>query len=115
MGAIDRWGPKGPEKMTAELKQQYNETWTDQNARSTYVDFIIVEDAREKADKTDREAVATALHTIEGGRPNATRVAKSSSGRRVGAGLAIIQWLSGVPVMIYLDDLALAEPIWPRK
>jgi hypothetical protein len=36
-------------------------------------------------------------------------------GRRVGAGLAIIQWQSGVPVTIYPDNLAMTKPIWPKR
>ena len=31
------------------------------------------------------------------------------------AGLAIIQWQSGIPLTIYPDDLAMAKPLWPKK
>jgi branched-chain amino acid transport system substrate-binding protein len=36
-------------------------------------------------------------------------------GRRVGAGLAIIQWQSGIPVTVHPPEAAVATPIWPKK
>ena len=34
------------------------------------------------------------------------------AGRRVDAGMTIIQWQNGVPVTVYPNDLALAKPEW---
>ena len=36
-------------------------------------------------------------------------------GRRVGAGVVIVQWQNGVPVTVYPSDLAQASPFWPKK
>ena len=36
-------------------------------------------------------------------------------GRRVGAGVVIVQWQNGVPVTVYPPELAQAEPFWPKK
>jgi branched-chain amino acid transport system substrate-binding protein len=36
-------------------------------------------------------------------------------GRRVGAGVVIVQWQSGAPVTVYPPELAQAEPFWPKK
>ena len=36
-------------------------------------------------------------------------------GRRVGAGVVIVQWQNGVPVTVYPPDLAQATPFWPKK
>jgi branched-chain amino acid transport system substrate-binding protein len=36
-------------------------------------------------------------------------------GRRVGAGVVVVQWQNGVPVTVYPSDLALAQPFWPKK
>jgi branched-chain amino acid transport system substrate-binding protein len=118
IGSIGSWGSKGHEQMMAELKQKYHEPWMDQNVVSTYADFILMRDALEKAGKADREAVATALHTMDGGPSKyypGGQIKFEENGRRIGAGLAIIQWQSGVPLTIYPDDLAMAKPLWPKK
>jgi branched-chain amino acid transport system substrate-binding protein len=36
-------------------------------------------------------------------------------GRRVGAGVTVVQWQSGVPVTVYPAALATAQPFWPKK
>jgi branched-chain amino acid transport system substrate-binding protein len=90
----------------------------DQNVLSTYADFTLMKDALEKTGKADREDVATALHTMDGGPSKyypGGQLKFEENGRRVGAGLAIIQWQSGVPLTIYPEDLAMAKPLWPKK
>jgi branched-chain amino acid transport system substrate-binding protein len=118
IGSIGSWGSKGHEEIIAELKAKYKEPWADQNVISTYADFIVMRDALEKAGKADREAVATALHTMDGGPSKyypGGEIKFDEKGRRVNAGLAVIQWQNGVPVTIYPDDLAVAKPIWSKK
>jgi branched-chain amino acid transport system substrate-binding protein len=118
IGSIGSWGVKGQEAMAAELKKKYNEPWVDQNVMSTFADYLVIRDALEKAGKADREAVATALHTMDGGPSKyypGGRIKFDEKGRRVDAGLAIIQWQSGVPLTIYPEDLAQAKPIWSKK
>jgi branched-chain amino acid transport system substrate-binding protein len=118
MGAIGSWGSKGQEQLIAELKQKYKEPWMDQNELSTYADFILIREALEKSGKADREAVATALHTMDGGPSRyypGGEIKFDENGHRVGAGLAIIQWQSGIPVTIYPPELAVATPLWPKK
>jgi hypothetical protein len=46
--------------------------------------MLVIRDALEKAGKADREAVAEALHTMDGGPRNTIRAAASNSGRMVG-------------------------------
>jgi branched-chain amino acid transport system substrate-binding protein len=118
IGSIGSWGSKGHEAIAAEAKKRYKEPWIDQNVLSTYADFILVRDALEKSGKADREAVATALHTMDGGPSKyypGGEIKFDEKGRRVNAGLAVIQWQNGVPVTIYPDSLAVAKPIWSKK
>ena len=118
IGSIGSWGSKGHEQMIAELKKKYKEPWMDQNVLSTYADFVLMTAALEKSGRADREAVATALHTMDGGPSKyypGGQLKFDENGRRVGAGLAIIQWQSGVPLTIYPEDLAMAKPLWPKK
>jgi branched-chain amino acid transport system substrate-binding protein len=118
MSAVGSWGSKGHEDLIAEMKTRYNEPWMTQNAISTYADMWVIKEALEKAGKADREAVAEALRTMDGGPSRfypGGLIKFDENGRRVGAGLTIIQWQSGVPVTIYPPELAMAKPIWPKK
>jgi branched-chain amino acid transport system substrate-binding protein len=117
MAVVANWGSKGHEAMIARLKERYNEPWMTQNAISTYGDMWIFKTALEKAGKADREAVAEALRNLdEGPSPYypGGELKFDETGRRVGAGLTIIQWQNGVPVTVYPPPLAVSEPIWPK-
>lgn len=118
MAAVGNWGSKGHEKLIAELKQKYNEPWMTQNAISTYGDMWLFKDALEKAKKADRQAVAEAIRTMDGGPSKyypGGLMKFDEKGRRVGAGLAIIQWQGGMPVTVYPPEMAVAKPIWPKR
>src|SRR5262245_24432340 len=118
MSAVGSWGSKGHEDLMAELKAKYNEPWMTQNAISTYADMWVIKEALEKAGKADREAVAEALRTMDGGPSKyypGGRIKFDDKGRRVDAGLTIIQWQSGVPVTVYPPDLAMAQAVWSKK
>jgi branched-chain amino acid transport system substrate-binding protein len=118
MAAVGNWGSKGHEALIAELKRKYNEPWMTQNAISTYGDMWIVKSALERAGKADRRAVAEAIRTMDDGPSKyypGGRMKFDDKGRRVGAGLAIIQWQNGVPVTVYPPEAAVAPPIWPKK
>ncbi len=43
------------------------------------------------------------------------RVKFDNNGRRVGAGVVVVQWQNGVPVTVYPTDSAMAKPIWPKQ
>jgi branched-chain amino acid transport system substrate-binding protein len=115
---VASWGAKGHEALIAELKSRYKEPWMTQNAISTYGDMWLIKAALEKAGKADRAAVAEALRTMDGG-PSAYyplgQLKFDDKGRRVGAGMTIVQWQSGVPVTVFPPELALAEPFWPKS
>lgn len=118
MAAVGNWGSKGHEDLIAELKQKYDEPWMTQNAVSAYGHMWIIKEALEKAGKADRKAVAEAIRTMDGGPAKyfpGGEVKFDEMGRRVGAGLAIIQWQDGVPVTVHPPDMAMAEPIWPKQ
>jgi len=118
MAVVGSWGGKGHEKLMAELKQKYGEPWMTQNAISTYGDMWVMKAALEKAGKADREAVAQALRTMDEGPSKyypGGQIKFDERGRRVDAGLTIIQWQSGVPVVVYPENLALSKPIWPKR
>jgi branched-chain amino acid transport system substrate-binding protein len=118
MLAVGSWGAKGHEKLIAELKKRYNEPWMTQNAISTYADMWVIKEALENAKKADREAVAQSLRKIDGGPSRyypGGRIKFDDNGRRVEAGLTIVQWQKGTPVTVYPPELAMASPIWAKK
>lgn len=118
LSCVGNWGTKGQEPLIAELKQKHNEPWMDQNAISSYGDMWIIKTALEKAGKADKAAVAEALRTMDGGPSKffPGGVMKfDANGRRVGAGLTVIQWQGGTPYTVFPTDLATAQPFWPKR
>lgn len=117
MLAVGSWGSKGHEKLIAELKTRYKEPWMTQNAISTYADMWVIKDALESAGKADREAVAVALRKMDGGPSKfypGGLIKFDDKGRRVDAGLTIIQWQKGTPITVYPPELAMAPPVWKK-
>jgi len=115
---VASWGAKSHEALIDGLKARYKEPWMTQNAISTYGDIRLIKDALEKAGKADRVAVADALRTMDGGPSKYYPLGEikfDDKGRRVGAGMTIVQWQSGVPVTVFPPQLALAEPFWPKS
>jgi branched-chain amino acid transport system substrate-binding protein len=115
---VASWGAKGHEALIAELKTRYKEPWMTQNAISTYGDMWVIKDALEKAGKADRVAVAEALRTMDAGPSKYYPLGEikfDEKGRRIGAGMTIVQWQTGVPVTVFPPQLALAQPFWPKN
>ena len=115
---VGNWGFKGHEKLIADLKSRYNTPWANQNSVSHYGHMWIIKEALEKAGKADRVAVAEALRTMDGGPAKyfpGGRIQFDQKGRRVGAGLTVVQWQSGVPYTVFPTELALAKPFWPKR
>jgi len=115
---VANWGSKGHEDLIAELKAKYKEPWMTQNVISTYGDMWLMKDALEKAGKADRIAVAEAFRSMDGGPSKyypGGQLKFDEKGRRIGAGVVIVQWQSAVPVTVYPSDLALAQPFWPKR
>ncbi|MBI1207158.1 MAG: ABC transporter substrate-binding protein [Azospirillum sp.] len=117
MSAVANWGVKGQEALIKRLKDRYGEPWMTQNAISTYGDMWLFKTALEKSCSRDRQKLAEALRTLDGGPsqyyPGGT-IRFDDKGRRIGASLTIIQWRDGVPVTIFPTDLAVAKPVWPK-
>jgi len=117
MTIVANWGSKGQEALMAELKARYGEPWMTQNAISTYGDMWLFKEALEKAGKADRLAVAEALRNLDGAPSQyypGGILKFDERGRRIGAGITIVQWQDGVPVTVYPPDLATAKPFWPK-
>ena len=111
------WGVKGQDKLLADLKAKYKEPWLTQNVVSTYGDMWLIKEALEKSGKADRAAVSEALRTIDAGPSKyypGGELKFDEKGRRIGAGVVIVQWQNGVPVTVYPENLAVAATFWPK-
>ena len=78
----------------------------------------LIKDALEKAGKADRVAVGDALRAMDDGPSKYYPLGEikfDEKGRRVGAGMTIVQWQSGAPVTVFPSELALAKQIWPKS
>ncbi|WP_339757169.1 ABC transporter substrate-binding protein [uncultured Hoeflea sp.] len=118
MSAVANWGTKGQEKLIERLNTVYGEPWMTQNAVSTYGDIWLFKEALEKSCSRDRAALGDALRELDAGPatyyPGGT-LSFDEKGRRKGASLTVIQWQDGVPVTVFPEDLALSQPVWPKK
>ena len=115
---VGSWATKGHEALIAELKTRYNEPWMTQNAISTYGDMWVIKDALEKAGKADKVAVADALRSMDGGPSKyypGGIIKFDDKGRRVDAEMTVVQWQNGIPVTVFPQKLAVAEPFWPKR
>jgi branched-chain amino acid transport system substrate-binding protein len=115
---VGSWATKGHEALIAELKTRYNEPWMTQNAISTYGDMWLIKDALEKAGKADKVAVADALRSMDGGPSKyypGGILKFDDKGRRVDAEMTVVQWQNGIPVTVFPQKLAVAEPFWPKR
>jgi branched-chain amino acid transport system substrate-binding protein len=115
---VGSWATKGHEDLVKELKARFNEPWMTQNAISTYGDMWLIKDALEKAGKADKVAVADALRTMDGGPSKyypGGLLKFDDKGRRVDAEMTVVQWQKGIPVTVFPQKLAVAEPFWPKR
>ena len=115
---VGSWATKGHEDLVKELKTRFNEPWMTQNAISTYGDMWLIKDALEKAGKADKVAVADALRTMDGGPSKyypGGLLKFDDKGRRVDAEMTVVQWQNGIPVTVFPQKLAVAEPFWPKR
>ncbi|HUF20640.1 MAG TPA: ABC transporter substrate-binding protein [Burkholderiales bacterium] len=120
MSVVANWTTRAQDDLIAETRAKTSEPWPTQHFVTTYGDMWIFKAALEAAGKADRIAVAEALRKMNltdgaakyfpGG-----RVKFDDNGRRVDAGLLIVQWQKGVPVTVYPPKDAVAEPIWPKR
>ena len=120
MSVVANWGAKGQEKLIADFKKRTGEPWMTQDSISTYGDMWIFKEALETAGTADRKKVAEAMRNMDttGGPAKffpGGRLKFEENGRRAGAGLLIVQWQNGEPLVVYPPASALAKPNWSKQ
>ena len=120
MTIVANWGSKGQEQIIKEFIAKTGEPWITQDSLSTYGDMLIFKDALEKAASADRRKVAEAIRGMDTTEGPAKyfpggRVKFDDNGRRIGADVVVVQWQNGVPVTVYPQASAMAQPVWPKR
>jgi branched-chain amino acid transport system substrate-binding protein len=118
MSIVANWNVKGQEALSTEFQARSGEPWLTQNPICAYGHVWILKTALESAGSADRNAVAEAIRAMDvtdgpaqyfpGG-----RIRFDERGRRIDAGLLVIQWQNGEATTVYPAEAALAAPVWP--
>jgi branched-chain amino acid transport system substrate-binding protein len=119
MAIVGNWGGKGQEDLAKRFMARTKEPWLNQDSILTYADVMIFKEAMEKAGSTDRRKVADAIRAFDLRDGPAkyypgSHLQFDSRGRRVDAGLVIIQWQGGKALAVFPPDVATAEATWPK-
>ena len=119
MTVVANWPGKRAEDVVARFTERYKEAWMTEGGICSYGDIWVLKEALERAGKPDREAVANALRTMDMTDGPARfylngRLKFDERGQRVGAGVAIIEWIDGAVKTVYPPEGATATAVWPR-
>ena len=113
------WPGRKHQDLVARFKTRTGRPWMTSQGIDGYGQVMIYREALEKTGVADRRKVAEYIRSM-----NSTTGAAEyfngplkwdERGRRVGAGLVIVQWQGGVPVPVYPPAMATAKPVWPGK
>lgn len=118
MSTVGNWHMRGLDALADEYVERSGEPWLTQNPLCAYAHVWLLKEALEIAGTAERGAVSDALHAMDLAEGPAElfpggRVRFDEHGRREDARLLVIQWQDGVPVTVYPESAAVAEPVWP--
>lgn len=120
--AINNWGTPDRQSIVDDFVEMSGEPFMAQETSNAYADVWLIKEAIERAGVADRVKVADALRSIDlptgegvGRLYYGGRVQFDEKGNRIGAGMMLVQWQGGKPVVVYPPEMAGgAEPIWPQ-
>jgi branched-chain amino acid transport system substrate-binding protein len=113
------WPGKDLLPLAERFDKQTGQPWMGQDSLVTYGDMWVLKEAAEMAKSADREKIADAIRSmnITGGIARyyaGNHLQFDAAGRRTGAGIKVVQWQKGTPVLVYPTENAVAKPIWPK-
>jgi len=121
--AINNWGTPDRQSIVDDYIEASGEPFMAQETSNAYADVWLIKEAIEQAGVADREKVAEALRNMhlpmnEGvGRLyyGGDTLAFDEKGNRIGAGMMLVQWQAGQPVVVYPPEMAGgATPLWSK-
>lgn len=119
MSIVANWSTQGQEQMINDYMAFSGEPWMTQNPLCAFGHIWLLKEALEIADSVDSVSVNNALHTMDISSGAADyfaggRVRFDETGKRIDAGILVIQWQNGKPVTVYPDSAAMGQLIWPK-
>lgn len=117
---VANWSARGQEKVIADFRKRTGEPWMPQDSISTYGDMWLFKEALEKAGAADSKKVAAAIRAMDTTDGPATyysggRLKFDEQGRRVDAGIVVVQWQNGQPVPVHPRQSATGKAVWPKR
>lgn len=117
---VNDWLPninmEGAQELNSEFKEEYGREMTG-NANSTYAAMWVLKDALERAGSTDGEDLRVALENTDITSGPVTfmynRVKFDEDGMNISAQNVVGQVQDGEKVVVWPEDKAVAEPVWP--
>ena len=115
-GIFSDWPGKRHEQLVERFKARTGKPWMTGQAIEAYGQVMIYRDALEKAGVADRRKVAEEIRKM-----NSTTGAAEffngslrwdERGRRIDAGLVVVQWQGGQPRAVYPTEIATAKAVW---
>jgi len=109
--SIANWPAKRHVELEKRFQAKMKEPWMGQDPLCAYGDLQLFKTAIEKAGSADPEKVAEAIRKIDepAGYYAGGRTKFDEKGRRIGAGIVLVQWQNGMPVAVYPDDAAASK------
>jgi branched-chain amino acid transport system substrate-binding protein len=120
MSIVANWSTSGQEAMIQEYMRFSGEPWMTQNPLCAFGHIWLLKEALELAETPDSVAVNTALRSMDitTGASNyfaGERVRFDETGKRIDAGILVIQWQGGKPYTVYPDKDAMSDLVWPSR
>ena len=120
MSIVANWSTQGQQELIEKFTDISGEPWMTQHPLSTYGHFWLLKEALEQSQSRDSTAVAAALRsmTLTDGAVNyfpGDTLSFDATGKRVDAGVLVIQWQDGVPVTVFPEQEAMGSVLWPGE
>jgi branched-chain amino acid transport system substrate-binding protein len=109
--SIANWPAKRHAALEKRFIEKMREPWMGQDPLCTYGDIQLLKSAMEMAASAEPAKVAEALRKIDepAGYYAGGRTKFDEKGRRIDAGIVLVQWQNGMPVAVYPEDAAASK------
>tara|TARA_R110000772_G_scaffold167899_6_gene279629 strand:- start:15 stop:1256 length:1242 start_codon:yes stop_codon:yes gene_type:complete len=120
MSIVANWSTQGQQELIEKFMDISGEPWMTQHPLSTYGHVWLFKEALERSNSKDSNAVANTLRdmTLTDGAVNyfpGDSLSFDATGKRIDAGILVIQWQGGVPVTVFPEREAMSRILWPGE
>jgi branched-chain amino acid transport system substrate-binding protein len=118
MSIVANWSTKGQDDVIETFKSLSGEPWMTQHPLSTYGHVWLYKEVLEQSASRDSVVIADTLRnmTLTHGAVNyfpGDILSFDETGKRIDAGILVIQWQNGVPVTVFPEAEAVSTVLWP--